>query len=141
MKKLIKNGPDGFNGARDARILADYADEDGGARGVVRVPAVGFTMDILKRAGVRVRRVHEFYPVRVVRDEMNRLQLASPVVVPPLADAPPVVVPPVPVKADFKCCRCGCDISPVVNPSPYAWYACQACFENEKARQSKTYER
>jgi len=64
--------PDGFNGARDASILANY-DREGG---VVQVQATKRTKGLLHRAGFQRTRTNAFYAVSVRRDSFNHLQLA-----------------------------------------------------------------
>lgn len=86
--------PDGFNGAREAAILDRYSDA-GATSGTVHVQAVGDTRALLRRAGVRRITTHAYYPVAVVRDHFNRLQLAPA----PVAAVEPAALKPCP------CCR------------------------------------
>lgn len=65
---------DGFNGARDARLLDTYAD-DGAFRSVVHVQCTDRTRDLLKRAGIKRGRAGHFYSVAVMKDRFGRLQL------------------------------------------------------------------
>jgi hypothetical protein len=72
-KNADASHPDGFRGARDASILASY-DREGN---FVLVQAVDRTKDLLRRAGVRRIRSHEFYKVSVSHcKRVNGLQLA-----------------------------------------------------------------
>lgn len=68
---------DGFNGARDAAVLARY-DWDKGI-GCVHLQACAATRATLKRAGVARIKTHQFYAVSVEWDvKFRRLQLAAP---------------------------------------------------------------
>lgn len=65
---------DGFNGARDARLLDTYAD-DGAFRAVVHMQCTDRTRGLLKRAGIKRGIAGQFYPVTVLQDRFGRLQL------------------------------------------------------------------
>jgi hypothetical protein len=66
---------DGFNGARDAYILA-RADLDFASM-TAHVQATYYTRGLLKRAGIKQPKNHEFYQVAFEMDRFNRWQLAS----------------------------------------------------------------
>jgi hypothetical protein len=66
---------DGFNGASDAAVL-ELHDFDPEIMSV-HVQATRRSKSLLKRAGVKRITMHQFYSVRVIKDEkFNRLQLA-----------------------------------------------------------------
>ena len=65
---------DGFNGARDAAILADSA-KAGAVGGLVMVQATARTRDLLRRCGFAHVRTHALYSCPVRRDRFGRLQI------------------------------------------------------------------
>jgi len=66
---------DGFHGARDAVILQN-ADPDHETK-IAHVQATARSRDLLKRAGIKRAKTHEFYQVPVQWDrEFSRYQLA-----------------------------------------------------------------
>ena len=66
--------PAGFNGARDAAILAEG--DFYGCHGLSVIQATARTKPLLHRAGFPRVRMHAFYEVPVMTDEYGRLQLA-----------------------------------------------------------------
>lgn len=68
---------DGFNGAGDASLLERYAELLGMQAGKVTVQATRATRALLHRAGFRRVRLMNSYEVPVMRDQLNRLQVAT----------------------------------------------------------------
>lgn len=68
---------DGFNGARDASLLARYEACLGMAGGKITVQSVVATKSLLKRAGFKRTRTHDSYEVPVVRDRFGRWQITA----------------------------------------------------------------
>lgn len=66
---------DGYRGAGDAALL-DRADREGDVCHVQCVTGAYPTTGLLHRAGITNPTLHEFYPVRVITDRFNRLQIA-----------------------------------------------------------------
>lgn len=66
---------DGYRGAGDAATL-DRCDRDGDICHVQHVTGVYPTTGLLSRAGITNPTLHEFYPVRIITDKFNRLQIA-----------------------------------------------------------------
>lgn len=70
---------DGSHGARDAGLLATYAERTLPQLvrgGVVRVQCTSGTEPMLKRAGIKRPMRFEAYEVAVIKDRFNRLQLS-----------------------------------------------------------------
>lgn len=66
---------DGFNGAKDAAILADWFSTGLVTQSCVMVQATSRTRDLLRRCGFADVRPYALYPCPVRRDRFGRLQL------------------------------------------------------------------
>lgn len=66
---------DGFNGARDAAIFADWFSTGLVTDSCVMVQATSRTRDLLRRCGFSNIKSHALYPCPVRRDRFGRLQI------------------------------------------------------------------